>query len=283
MGWLNEYPNHSCCREIGGTTPAMGWLKLSPNHSWSNDTGHTTLLTGWLNQLPNPRRWREGGKHNDSKAIPRSASTTNSWSACGQTIDTRLRLHTHPCRCGTDDHCHSSLAALCARFLLEVPTSNREPAGPARDSQFEPSWSCESCIPVRAFGRDHKLCGVSAETRTCKIGTLLHALQKSSEANCSSRVDPYQHFSPPSHAWFKAMMTASRHLFFPENSHGTPCRYARENGPDNLRQTRYALLVNAGRLGVKVPKIYPVNDGSQHHSTPPLSQKMKRVMHTRYT
>lgn len=58
--------------------------------------------------------------------------------------------------------------------------------------------------------------GFRSVTRTCKVGTLLRALQNSSDASSSSIVDVYHRFFPPSHAWLKATTKASTHRLFPE-------------------------------------------------------------------
>ncbi|CAM9988977.1 unnamed protein product, partial [Ectocarpus fasciculatus] len=40
MGWLNSYPNDSCCREAGHTTSTIGWSNESPNDSCWRGAGH---------------------------------------------------------------------------------------------------------------------------------------------------------------------------------------------------------------------------------------------------
>jgi len=61
----------------------------------------------------------------------------------------------------------------------------------------------------------HRRRGVAVFTITCKTGTLRQALQNSNDASCSSRADVYQYFSPPSPAWFRATMNASRQRLTP--------------------------------------------------------------------
>lgn len=60
-------------------------------------------------------------------------------------------------------------------------------------------------------GRHHTLRGVWFSTCKCTTGVRLHALQNSSDARCSSKVEAYQRLFPPSHAWLSATTKASRH------------------------------------------------------------------------
>lgn len=79
---------------------------------------------------------------------------------------------------------------------------------------------------------DHRLRGVWFKTFTRKVGTPLHALQISSDASCSSKVDAYQRVFPPSHAWFKATTKASRHRCLPgqeSHAHKRTDRYKRKS------------------------------------------------------
>lgn len=68
---------------------------------------------------------------------------------------------------------------------------------------------------IRGSRGVNKLGAVSLSTSTCSVRTPRHAPHKPSDARCSSSVDTYQRFPPPSHAWFRATMKASRHCPFP--------------------------------------------------------------------
>ena len=86
------------------------------------------------------------------------------------------------CRSTSVESDHVKLSALTNGTLLDM-------------TEFGVSDSVESSAPAA-----HNVRGVLLLTRTCKVGTLRQALQNSNDASCSSSVEVYQHFPPPSHA-----------------------------------------------------------------------------------
>jgi len=194
MGWLNQCPKIRCRREVGHATPKMGLSNRYPNVSLSRVGGHRS---DFIDAAPTP------------------LFSTRSLRPFGQTTDLRPITDIHPCSSTNSDHSHSSTAALSTRSSIGSAHIKRRARTTGTRLERQ---ALELLVLGRVFDwqGDHKVEGVRSSTRTCKVGTLRQALHTSRDASCSSSVDAYHRFSPPSHAWLKATMKASRHRFVPE-------------------------------------------------------------------
>ncbi|CAM9832979.1 unnamed protein product, partial [Ectocarpus fasciculatus] len=212
MGWLNSPSNDSCCREAGHSTPATAWLKQNPNDSCCRETGHTTSAMGWLNSSPNDSCCREAG--HDAVLTGIFGQNTILVSLWSQTIHPRLAAEECSLARRYFDPDRNSMAELCSR--TSIGSAHVTPEACTAGTRLETQTSRRRLLAVACELRgDHKLRGVCRLTRTCKVGIRLHAPQNSSDTSCNSSVDAYQRFSPPSQAWFKATMKASKHSLLP--------------------------------------------------------------------
>lgn len=118
-----------------------------------------------------------------------------------------VRADTVPTTHSNSDLFHSSVAAF--RTRTSMGSSHVSRRARAIGTRLDLRRFVRLYRAVRALGRDQKLGGVPLPTPTCKVGTLLQALQNSNDVSCSSSVDAYHRFPPPSHAWLKATMKAS--------------------------------------------------------------------------
>ncbi|CAN0470091.1 unnamed protein product, partial [Ectocarpus sp. 12 AP-2014] len=188
IGWLKQYPNDSCRRETGHMAPKIGWLKEYPNDSFCREAGHATPTIGWLKPQPNDSCCREAG--HDAVFTVISDSNTSRLSLGGQTTDPRLaadecafaRRHPDPDRTPTAD--------LCCR--TSIGSAHVKPKACTTGTRLEmPTSGLRLLVVVCDWLGNHKLGGVCRLTRTCKVWTLLHAPQTSSDTSCSSSVDTY--------------------------------------------------------------------------------------------
>lgn len=202
-------------REAGHTTAAMGWLNQSANESSCRNGGHATLVMGWLKIPPNVRLSRACGHETALSGVARGVSSTSRLSSWGQTTDSRPPAADDPRSRRSSDLCHSSLAALCSRSFTGRAHVKRRARTTGTRLETPASMLLHMGGRVCTLGGDHTLRGVWFSTCKCTTGIRLHALQNSSDASCSSRVEAYQRFSRPSEAWFRAMMKASRHRLSP--------------------------------------------------------------------
>lgn len=156
-----------------------------------------TFQRGW------PRNRLQGNLPNPSKS--------NCLSRRGHTTDSKLATDAAPRTPNHSDHAHSSIVALCTRVSKGSPHDKRRARTTGTRLEVRPVFE----LRVWSVGGDHKLLGALSLTPTLNVGAPLHAPQNSSEASCSSNVDTYQRFLPPSHAWFKVTMKASRQRAVP--------------------------------------------------------------------
>lgn len=129
----------------------------------------------------------------------------------GQTTDSRLHADDSSPRMQYSARVHTSVSALYRRSSIGRHHVKRRARTTGTQLDLRP-FDCVTECPVRALGGVPKLRGVPFMTRRCKAAPLLQqSRQNSSDASCSSNVDVYQAFSPPSRAWLKATIKASRH------------------------------------------------------------------------
>lgn len=189
----------------------MGWLKSFRINGVWREWGHANPGMGWSEVYPIVRRFREGGHGIASKVISKLPSKSNCLSRRGHTTDSKLATDAAPRTPNHSDHAHSSIVALCTRVSKGSPHDKRRARTTGTRLEVRPVFE----LRVWSVGGDHKLLGALSLTPTLNVGAPLHAPQNSSEASCSSNVDTYQRFLPPSHAWFKVTMKASRQRAVP--------------------------------------------------------------------
>lgn len=101
----------------------------------------------------------------------------------------------------TDTHTHTHDGCVCE--------------GICRKGQTKQTGCRRGTRPEFSLCRGHhESRGVSLSTRTVSVRTPLHASQKPRDTRCSSNIDAYQRFFPPSHAWFRTTTKASRSRTF---------------------------------------------------------------------